>query len=122
MIFKQRLFTVLLGLLFATVLTDQASALYDPGVGRFCSGDPIGYNSGTLGLYELCSSTPLSYMDPWGLFMAPPDGMISHIPPPCLPLSMWSRTYTPIAWSPAPPFFCTALFYILKREMSFFID
>lgn len=101
MIFKQRLFTVLLGLLFATVLTDQASALYDPGVGRFCSRDPVGYNSGTLGLYELCSSTPLSYMDPWGLFMAPPDGMISHIPPPCLPLSMWSVTYTPIAWSPA---------------------
>lgn len=43
MIFKQRLFTLLLGLLFTTVLTDQASALYDPGVGRFCSRDPIGY-------------------------------------------------------------------------------
>ena len=38
--FKQRLFTLLLGLLFATVLTDQASALYDPGVGRFCTRDP----------------------------------------------------------------------------------
>jgi len=52
MIFKQRLFTILLGLLFATVLTDQASALYDPGVGRFCSRDPIGYeddrNGGSL--------------------------------------------------------------------------
>jgi len=49
MTFKQRLFTLLLGLLFATVLTDQASALYDPGVGRFCSRDPIGYSDG-LGL------------------------------------------------------------------------
>jgi len=46
MIFKQRLFTVLLGLLFVVVLTDQASALYDPGVGRFCSRDPIGYADG----------------------------------------------------------------------------
>jgi len=43
MIFTQRFFTALLGLLFASVLTDQASALYDPGVGRFCSRDPIGY-------------------------------------------------------------------------------
>ncbi len=43
MIFKQRLFTILFGLLFATVLTDQAAALYDPGVGRFCSRDPAGY-------------------------------------------------------------------------------
>lgn len=46
MIFKQRLFTALLGVLFASVLTDQASALYDPGVGRFCSRDPIGYMDG----------------------------------------------------------------------------
>ena len=46
MIFKHRFFTALLGLLFATVLTDQASALYDPGVGRFCSRDPIGYVDG----------------------------------------------------------------------------
>jgi hypothetical protein len=46
MIFTQRLFTLLLGVLFASVLTDQASALYDPGVGRFCSRDPIGYEDG----------------------------------------------------------------------------
>jgi len=46
MIFTQRFFTLLLGLLFATVLTDQASALYDPGVGRFCSRDPIAYVDG----------------------------------------------------------------------------
>ena len=46
MIFKQRFFTLLLSFLFATVLTDQASALYDPGVGRFCSRDPIGYADG----------------------------------------------------------------------------
>lgn len=46
MIFKQQLLTVLLGVLFAVALTDQASALYDPGVGRFCSRDPIGYEDG----------------------------------------------------------------------------
>jgi uncharacterized protein RhaS with RHS repeats len=46
MMFKQRLFTALLGVLFAVALTDHASALYDPGVGRFCSRDPIGYVDG----------------------------------------------------------------------------
>lgn len=46
MIFTQRFVTMLLGLLFATALTDQTLALYHPGVGRFCSRDPIGYVAG----------------------------------------------------------------------------
>ena len=61
--FKQRLFTVLLGVLFATALTDQASALYDPGVGRFCSRDPIGYVDGQ-NLFE--ASLFVSFVDPTG--------------------------------------------------------
>jgi hypothetical protein len=65
MIFKQRLFTLLLGLLFATVLTDQASALYDPGVGRFCSRDPIGYVDGAC-LYG--QYIRMQHLDSMGLF------------------------------------------------------
>lgn len=52
MIFEQRLLTILLGLLFAVVLTDQASALYDPGVGRFCSKAPIGKAESPFDLHE----------------------------------------------------------------------
>ena len=66
MMFKQRLFTVLLGLIFAVVLTDQASALYDPGVGRFCSRDPIGYGGGKETLYSYCDSQPTTRVDPEG--------------------------------------------------------
>jgi len=64
--FKQRLFLLLLGLLFATVLTDHAAALYDPGVGRFCSRDPIGYRGNRDDLYEFVESRSLSYLDPSG--------------------------------------------------------
>jgi len=66
MIFKQRLFTILLGLLLTTVLTDQASALYDPGVGLFCSRDPIGYEDGPS-QYEYSDFNPATYSDPLGL-------------------------------------------------------
>ena len=65
MIFKQRFFTFLLGLLFATVLNDQASALYDPGVGRFCSRDPIGYTEHSMELYSAIFTTK-SAVDPFG--------------------------------------------------------
>jgi len=67
MIFKQRLFTVLLGLLFTTVLTGQASALYDPGVGRFCSRDPIGFVGSDWNFYEFLHGVVLNRTDPKGL-------------------------------------------------------
>jgi hypothetical protein len=70
MIFKHRLFTALLGLLFATVLTNQASALYDPGVGRFCSRDPIRLPQ--IHCYQSFLSTPLRSIDPTGLSQAEP--------------------------------------------------
>ena len=60
-----RLFTLLFSLLFATVLTGQASALYDPGVGRFCSRDPIGYEDGAH-LYHYAKDSPISSLDPHG--------------------------------------------------------
>ena len=65
MTFKQRLFTLLLGLLFATVLTHQASALYDPGAGRFCSRDPIGYIAGP-NHYAYANGHSLSTVDAFG--------------------------------------------------------
>jgi hypothetical protein len=67
MILKQRLFTVLLGLLFATVLTDQAAALYDPGVGRFCSRDPIGYGD-IWNIYSLANNGSLNSTDYSGMW------------------------------------------------------
>lgn len=65
MISQQRLLTLLLGVLFATVLTDQASALYDPGVGRFCSRDPIGYADGAS-LLRYIHSSPHNGIDTYG--------------------------------------------------------
>jgi len=77
MIFKHRFFTVLLGLLFATVLTDQASALYDPGVGRFCSRDPVRYISGPS-LYQNYFRQKL--VDPSGLFAMTDDELSNPNP------------------------------------------
>ena len=65
MLFTQRLFTLLLGLLFVVVLTDQASALYDPGVGRFCSRDPLGHVDGN-NQYQFVGSEPVDRIDPEG--------------------------------------------------------
>ena len=75
MIFTQRFFTLLLGLLFATVLTDQASALYDPGVGRFCSRDPIGYEGGDH-FYAYARGNVFNRTDPSG--ESPINPIISH--------------------------------------------
>ena len=67
MMLKQRLFTLLLGLLFAVVLTDQASALYDPGVGRFCSRDPMRFHD-SYNMFEYVSAAALNDLDPSGFF------------------------------------------------------
>lgn len=66
MIFTQRFFTILLSLLLATVLSDRTSALYDPGVGRFCSRDPIGYVDGN-NHYRYSHADPLLGLDPSGM-------------------------------------------------------
>jgi hypothetical protein len=56
---RPQLLAALFVLLFTAILTKQASALYDPGVGRFCSRDPIGYEDGK----NLFSN----YFQTWGL-------------------------------------------------------
>ena len=101
MMFKQRLFTVLLGVLFAVALTDQASALYDPGVGRFCSRDPIGYwDSSDLYLFQ-CNQ-PFACIDPTGLeiIILPlrPTPILRPLPRRSLPLPDKSPGF------PLPPF------------------
>jgi hypothetical protein len=64
---QRRLLTLLLGVLFAVALTDQASALYDPGVGCFCSRDPIGYRGGSSVLYGFLNGHPVLGTDYNGL-------------------------------------------------------
>ena len=42
---------------------------YSPDQGRFISRDPIGYDSGSLGLYEYAQSKPIDFADPFGLII-----------------------------------------------------
>lgn len=60
--FQSRLAGIL-GLLLSAILSDQASALYDPSVGRFCSRDPIGYEDG-INTYK--NNFSMQEMDPTG--------------------------------------------------------
>ena len=46
----------------------------DPNDGRFIQGDPLGLYGGDLSLYVLRGNNPLSYIDPFGLQIAPPGG------------------------------------------------
>jgi RHS repeat-associated protein len=40
---------------------------YDSEVGRFISEDPLGFNGGSLNLYEYAANNPIMFMDPTGL-------------------------------------------------------
>jgi hypothetical protein len=42
---------------------------YDPGVGRFISEDPIGFDGGDTNLYRYVGNSPLNYTDPSGLIL-----------------------------------------------------
>lgn len=41
---------------------------YHPGLGRFLSEDPIGFNAGDYNLFRYCKNDPLDLTDPMGLF------------------------------------------------------
>ncbi|MBI5100315.1 MAG: RHS repeat-associated core domain-containing protein, partial [Nitrospirae bacterium] len=44
---------------------------YEPKVGRFISEDPIGFEGGTVNLYEYVGSNPVNNIDPTGTFSWP---------------------------------------------------
>lgn len=46
---------------------EEASAYYQPKIGRFINRDPIGYNGSKWNLYSYVDNKPLRYGDPYGL-------------------------------------------------------
>jgi hypothetical protein len=56
---------IFFGLLVGSILPSYASAVYDPGLGRFCSRDPVGYIDGTN---RYGAHFAPSELDPSGLF------------------------------------------------------
>lgn len=84
-------------LLFTIILSNQASALYDPGVGRFCSRDPIGNLGSDGNYYEYCNSSPPKWLD-W-------NGMISvkPWPPAIIPAVPDHGGNTPTGFPPIDP-------------------
>jgi len=56
-------FTVIAALL---VITQSASAMYHPGLGRFMQRDSIEYQAGSMSLYQYVDSRPTYYVDPTG--------------------------------------------------------
>lgn len=62
-----RLTIALIISLAASLLTSSASAMYDPGLGRFCSRDPIEFLGSEYNLFEYTQSKPMVALDPYGL-------------------------------------------------------
>lgn len=65
-----RLAICLIVLTVSFVLSTNASAMYDPGLGRFCSRDPIAYED-SYSLFLFVRSKPTIYLDPDGLLGGP---------------------------------------------------
>lgn len=61
-----RLSSRMLALIVSLMLPSFASAMYDPGLGRFCSRDPIGFRSGTSNQYDYAKASPAVLFDPTG--------------------------------------------------------
>ncbi|MEK2646620.1 RHS repeat domain-containing protein [Bdellovibrio sp. BCCA] len=68
---------------FAGGLRDQDTKLlhfgardYDPEIGRWTSKDPILFNGGDTNLYSYTQSDPVNWIDPTGLKIYDPDGII----------------------------------------------
>jgi len=41
--------------------------MYDPGIGRWLTQDPIGFRGGDSNLYRYCDNSPVNHTDPSGL-------------------------------------------------------
>jgi hypothetical protein len=61
---------LLFGLVLASNLGSDAYGMYNPGLGRFCSRDPIGYMGSEWGLNDFGDSNPFNSLDPTGLIIA----------------------------------------------------
>jgi hypothetical protein len=61
---------LLFGLVLASNLGSDAYSMYNPGLGRFCSRDPIGYMGSEWGLNDFGDSNPFNSLDPTGLIIA----------------------------------------------------
>jgi hypothetical protein len=68
---KRRYASTLIAIAFVLSLTSNALAMYAPGLGRFCSRDPIGYEGSEWMLYEFMDSLPLNRLDWTGAASVP---------------------------------------------------
>jgi RHS repeat-associated protein len=59
---------------YETHLLQVRNRWYHPRLGRFVSRDPIGYDGGSLNLYEYLTGSPLRGVDPLGLQGTTPNG------------------------------------------------
>ncbi len=46
--------------------------MYDPGIGRWLSEDPIGFEAGDSNLYRYVANNPTNHTDPSGLELPSP--------------------------------------------------
>jgi hypothetical protein len=64
---KRRYASTLIAIAFILSFSSNALAMYAPGLGRFCSRDPIGFEGSEWNLYEYCTGAPFNKIDPFGL-------------------------------------------------------
>ena len=65
----RRILIALFACQMAIQFASSALAMYDPGLGRFCSRDPIGYVGSEWGLNDFGDSNPFNSLDPTGLII-----------------------------------------------------
>jgi RHS repeat-associated protein len=64
--------------LLVLLIADNASAVYDPVLGRFLTRDPI-QEGGGINLYQFVGNNPVSHIDPFGLAQDMGGGMTARV-------------------------------------------
>jgi hypothetical protein len=99
-----RYVTLMVGILAASMLASEVSAMYDPGLGRFLSRDPIGFEGESPSLYQYVQSSPTYYLDPFGLIRKlPPCKQIPKLDPKDPPVMPTYPTGLPDPIDPRDP-------------------